>query len=103
MRKVWMGLMAAVLAVGFGLAYAANSGAAGGDDAGPIIDKIAAALKSGDKAGAKKMAEDYKKKAESVEDAMDMFKKKDKGGFGFAPGTPKELDGIEVKIREVAR
>ena len=39
------------------------------------------------------------KKADSVEDAMDLFKKKDKGGIGFGSG-PKETDGIEVKIHE---
>jgi len=104
MNKLHVWMTAAVLTAVLALAYAANPGAAGdGAEAKDVVAKIAAAIKAGDKDGARKMAEGYAKKAETVEDAMDLFKKKDKGGIGFGPGTPKELDGIEVKIREVAR
>src|SRR6266581_3219398 len=103
MTKVRMWMTAATLAGIVALVYASGSQGAGDDDARVVVDKIAAALKSGDKEGANKLAAVYRKKAETVEDAMDLFKKRDKGGIGFAPGTPKELDGIEVKIREAAR
>jgi hypothetical protein len=101
-RHLWM--TGAVLAAILGLVYAASPGSAGDDNKELIamVKKIAAAIKSGDKSGARAMAEAYAKKADSIEDVMDLFKKKDKGGIGFG-APPKETDGIEVKIREVAR
>ncbi len=103
MKKVHVWMTAAAVAAVLGLVYAATSGAAGeGGDVKEVVAKIATAIKKGDKDGARKLAETYAKKADSVEDAMDLFKKKDKDGIGFGSG-PKETDGIEVKIREVAR
>lgn len=127
MKKVHVWMAAAAVTAVVGLVYAANSGAAGSNggaevvakvtlarptclvvtagesgDVKDVVAKIAAAIKKGDKAEARKLAETYAKKADSVEDAMDLFKKKDKDGIGFGSG-PKETDGIEVKIREVAR
>jgi hypothetical protein len=100
MKKAQMWTTAAAVAAILGLVYVAGPGAAqpGADD----ITKIAAAIKSGDKEGAKKLAAAYAKKAETVEEAMDLFKRKDKDGIGFGAG-PKETDGIEAKIRDVAR
>src|SRR5882724_8472803 len=87
MKKVHVWMATADSAALLSLVMVAGLGARGGD---PVEDVIA------------KMAETYAKKADSVEDAMDLFKKKDKGGIGFGSG-PKETDGIGVKIREVAR
>jgi hypothetical protein len=102
MKKVHVWMAAAAVAAMLGLIMVAGLGAQGGDPVEVVVDKIATALKKGDKDGARKLAEAFAKKADSVEEAMDLFKKKDKGGIGFGSG-PKETDGIEVKIREVAR
>jgi hypothetical protein len=103
MKKQHLWMAGAMLAAVLGLVYATGPGSAG-DNADVIatVKKIAAAIKSGDKSGARTMAEAYAKKADSVEDVMDLFKKKDKGGMGFG-APPKEKDGIEIRIRDVAR
>ena len=103
MKKLHLWMAGATLAAILGLVYAAGPGSAG-DNADVIatVKKIAAAIKKGDKEEARKLAEAYAKKADSIEEVMDLFKKKDKGGMGFG-APPKEKDGIEVKIREVAR
>jgi hypothetical protein len=95
MKKVCVWMVAASLAAILGVVQAGAPEAAG------EVDKIVDALKAGDKAKAKKLAAAYAKKAETVEDAMDLFKRKDKGGYGFGAG-PKELDGIEAKLRDIA-
>jgi Cytochrome C' len=100
MNKVHMWMTVAVLAA-LGLAYVAGPTSAGGeDDPRGVVERIAAAVKKGDMDGAKKMAGAYAKKAESVEEVMDLFKTKKKGGIGFGN---KPTDGIESKYREVAR
>jgi hypothetical protein len=103
MKKLHLWMMGAMLAAVLGLVYAAGPGAAG-DSAEVVatVKKIAAAIKKGDKEGARKMAETYAKKADSVEEVMDLFKRKDKGGLGFG-APPKEKDGIELRIRDSAR
>jgi hypothetical protein len=103
MKRLHLWMAGAALAAMGGLAYVAGPGAAGGDEeVVGVVKKIAAAIKKGDKAGARKVAEAYAKKADSVEDAMDLFKRKDKGGIGFG-APPKEKDGIELRIRDSAR
>ena len=110
MRKARVLAPIAVLAAIGGLVYTQGSGAAGDEKAvRAAVEKIAAAVEKGDMEGARKHAETLAKKTpgdplEVLEElgAMDLFKKKDKGGFGFGAG-PKELDGIEVKYREIAR
>jgi hypothetical protein len=89
------------VAAALGLIYAAGPGTAG-EDSKEIRDavlKIAAKIKAGDMAGAKSMAAAAKKY--DLEDVMSLFKPKKKGGLGW-PGC-KPTDGIELKIREVAR
>jgi hypothetical protein len=99
MKKAQIWMTAAALAAILGLVYLAGPGAAqpGADD----IDKIADAIKSGNKDGAKKMAAAYAKKAETVEEPMDLFKLKKKEGIGFGTG-PETTDGIEKRVRDSA-
>jgi hypothetical protein len=100
MKKVRVWTAAAALTAALGLIYGADSGAAGeGKDAAAAVEKIAAAIKSGDMSGAKKMAQAATKY--DLEDVMDVFKVKKKGGRGWTGCKP--TDGIEAKIREVAR
>lgn len=97
--RVWTA--AATLTAALGLIYAAAPSAAGDNKAlRGEVDKVAAAVKSGDMASAKKLAAAIGKKAESIEDVMDLFKPKNKGGFGFGPGA---TDGIEKKLRDLGR
>jgi cytochrome c556 len=101
MKKVRVWTAAAALTAALGLIYSAQSGAAGdaGKDAAAAVEKIAAAIKSGDTSAAKTMAQAATKF--DLEDVMDVFKVKKKGGRGWKGGKP--TDGIEAKIREVAR
>ena len=68
------------------------------------IDKIADALKKGDKEGAKKQAEALSKKLEDVYEAMDLFKPRKKNGFGVGekPGAVMP-DGIEQMLLKIGR
>jgi hypothetical protein len=98
--RVWMA--AVVVAAAIGLIFAAGPGTAG--DAGPAngdVKKIADAVKAGKTADAKTMAVAANKKYAELEDVMTAFKTKKKGGLGWTGS--KEGDGIELKIREVAR
>ena len=95
--RVWMA--AGMLAAGLGLVYSARLGA--GDTPAPDVLKIAAAVKKGDMDNAKQMAAALVKTVDALEDVMDLFKVKKKGGIAW-PGA-KDTDGIEAKIREVAR
>jgi hypothetical protein len=89
-----------VLAVA-ALAWQAGPGTAGdGKGFEGDVMKIAAAFKKGDADGAKKMAEGVAKKVEDIAEVMEGFKTKKKGGWS---PFPKESDGIELKLREVAR
>jgi hypothetical protein len=96
--RVWMaaGMVAAVV----GLIYAAGTSKAGGNkEIVATVDKIADAIKSGDMDTAKKLAAAAKKY--DLEDVMDLFKTVKKDGRGWKGAKP--TDGIEAKIREVAR
>jgi hypothetical protein len=101
MNKVRVWTAAAMLTAALGLIYAAGPGRAGDEKAlrGAVL-KIAAAVKKGDMEGAKKMAAVIGKKAENMEDVMDLLKPKNKGGLGFGPGP---TDGIERKMLAIAR
>lgn len=96
--RVWM---TAVGLAALGLIYVAGTGSAGGEgSARAVVEKIAAAVKQGDMATAKKLAAAYAKKADGVEDVMEVFKPKNKGGIGFGKGA---TDGIEKALRAAAR
>ena len=71
-----------------------------------VVQKIADALKKGDKAGAKKLAEAAAKNKDLVEDiptVMHMFRAREKGGMGFSPKVlvEKERDGIDLTLRDL--
>jgi len=90
--RVAFAAAAVALIVGIGL------GAQESESVDMVVQKIADALKKGDKDTANKLAAAYRKQAESVEDVMDLFKFRP---IKFRPRRP--FDGIEVKIREAAR
>jgi len=105
--RLWpAGMVLAALAW---MALGTGRSGAGDDDDKETRDallKIAAAIKAGDDAGAKKQAVALAKKIDTVEEVMDLLKprKKDKkgkyvGGVGIGP-TPGAIqpDGIEVKL-----
>jgi hypothetical protein len=98
----------AAVAAALALVYAAGRGVAGdGKGMRGEVEKIAAALKKGDMDSAKSMAEAVGKsvKADSrddkLEELMDLYKPKKKGGIAWTGA--KDTDGIELKVREVAR
>jgi hypothetical protein len=100
--RIWIGGMT-VAAVG--AAALMLSGPSGAGDAKALkgsIDQIAAALKKGDKAGAKSMADALAKKTEEIAEVMDLFKPRKKGGFGVGekPGSvePDHIDQLYVKL-----
>ena len=79
-----------------------------GDDGKELRDavvKIAALLKKGDKAGAEKAAAVQAKKLGDLDELMLMFRPRNKGGVGVGsvPLANPAKDGIEVKLRELAR
>ena len=109
MTKVRVLIAAAVLAILAGLIYTQGSGAQPDAKVKAEVDKIVDAVAKGNMDGARSMAQALAKKSSGepldvLEElaVMDLFKKKDKGGYGYGKG-PKELDGIEVKYREIAR
>jgi hypothetical protein len=68
--------------------------------------KIADALKKGDTAGVDKQAKELAKKVEDLEDLMNVFKKRDKGGLGVGskPGVVAAgQDGVETKLVALGR
>ncbi len=100
MNKVRVWTAAAMVTAVVALVYAAGTGSAGDNkEIVAAVDKIAAAVKKGDMAEARKLAEGAKKY--DLEDVMDLFKPVKKGGRGWTGAKP--TDGIELKIREVAR
>jgi hypothetical protein len=100
MKKVRVWSAATMVAAALGLIYASGPSIAGDKDVAGAVKKIAALVKSGDMSAAKKMGADAAKKFD-LEDVMDLFKIKKKGGIGWT--GCKDTDGIEAKIREVAR
>jgi hypothetical protein len=104
MKKAPVWFAAATLAAVGAILVAGRSGA--GDEKALMnnIDKVAAALKSGDKEGAKKQAEAVAKKIEEVVEAMDLLKPRKKGGYGVGekPGAIVP-DGIEQMLIKIGR
>src|ERR1043166_4338073 len=104
MKQVRVLIAVATLAAIVGLVFTAGSGAQPDAKNKEDIEKMVDAVAKGDLDTGRKLAKDLFKKNSDLEElaAMDLFKKKDKGGWGFGAG-PKETDGIEVKLREIAR
>jgi hypothetical protein len=65
------------------------------------IMKLIEAMKK-DPNGAKKLAEEMAKK-DMLEEVMNMFKPRAKGGLGFNPKDDAKKDGIELKLQNIAR
>ena len=89
-----------------GLVYVSSPSQAneGDKDLEASVKKIAGAIKSGDTAGAKKMAEASAKKIDEVSDLMHLFRTR-KGGLGYGSkvGTNPATDGLEKKIQEFTK
>jgi hypothetical protein len=95
----------AVLALG-SLVFLAEHGNAGDNQAlKDSVLKIANTYKKGDKAGAEKQAAALAKKLDGLDELMDLFKKRDKGGYGVGskPGVVQVGDGIEIKLMTMGR
>ena len=83
-----------------------SSHAQGGNGLKGTVEKIADALKAGDKATAKKLAVAAVKNVDEIGDIMHMFRPREKGGMGVGRktfGTNKAKDGIEIMLRDLAR
>jgi hypothetical protein len=104
--KVRMCVAGITLVAGFGLISISGASFAQGKKAVDVaVKEIADALKKGDKAKAKKLADDAAKNLDEIPDMMHLFKTRNKGGLG-AGSTPlanPAKDGIEVMIRDLAR
>lgn len=102
-KNVW-NRTAAVIVFSAGVAYLVGTGYAGADKKfGPDVRKIADSIKSGDKSGAEAMAAKTAKKAEELGDIMHLFKMRNKGGLGVGPMPQAKSDGIETRLRDIAR
>ncbi len=79
--------------------YSAGPGAASDEkETRDAVGKIADALRKGDKDGAVKLAGALAQNLDSVEEAMDLFKLRKKGGFGVGKAGSVTPDGIELKL-----
>src|SRR6185369_11522326 len=76
-----------------------------GDDAAvkAAVLKIADALRKGDKEAAATQAEALAKKVEKLEDVMNLFKPRKKGGLGVGKAGVVTPDGIELKLITLGR
>ncbi len=95
----------ALVALG-GLVFVAGHGNAGeGKGIKEGVLKIADAIKKGDSAGADKMAMSLAKKLEGLDELMELFKKREKGGIGVGlkAGVVTVGDGIEMKLVTMGR
>jgi hypothetical protein len=87
-----------------GLLLLSEPGTAGGKDLKDSVLKIAAAVKKGDTSDADKQAAALAKKVEDLADAMDLFKKRDKGGIGVGSKAGVAVpDGIESKVQNLSK
>lgn len=103
-KNVWRGAVVLALVTALGLVYVADPSYAGADKKfGADLDKIAGAIKSGDKAGAEALAQKTAKKAEELADIMHLLKPRNKGGRGVGPTPQAKSDGIEIRLRDIAR
>ncbi|MFO0866315.1 MAG: hypothetical protein U0744_17005 [Gemmataceae bacterium] len=100
--RVWVAA-AALAAVGLMVVEISRSTAAQEKGLVEGINKVAEALKKGDKAGAAKLAEGVAKKFE-LDEIMHAFKPRKKGGLGVGanPGTITP-DGIEQNVQKLKR
>src|SRR5687768_364908 len=98
-KQLWLGSFgSAFLALG-GWVLLSGQGTAGeGKELKDSLLKIAELHKKGDKDGAAKQAQALAKKMEELHEMMELFKKRDKGGFGVGskPGVVAVGDGIEL-------
>ena len=107
--NVRLGIASIALVAVIGLIYVSSpTQAAQGNDLKATIQKIADALKKGDKDDAKKFAAAAAKDkalVEEIDGVMHMFKRRDKGGMGVGakPLANPAKDGIEAMIRELVK
>src|SRR5436190_1421050 len=103
-KNVWRCAVVLALVTALGLAYVADPSYAGADKKfGADVRKIADAIKKGDTASAEAMAQKTAKKAEELADIMHLFKPRAKGGLGVGPTAQAKSDGIEMRLRDIAR
>ena len=104
MRRHRMGMIGLAVTALAAFCVAQGTGAGEKNQVLSDIDKIAAAHKKGDKAGAEKEGQALAKKLQELYEAMDLMKprKKDGSGVGAKPGaiTP---DGIEQMLLKIGR
>jgi hypothetical protein len=103
--RTWIaGLM---LAAVFGLIFISGPSAAQGKkkEVDVAVKEIAEELKKGNKAAAKKLADETAKNLDEISDMMHLFRPRNKGGLGVGstPLPNPAKDGIEVMIRDLAR
>jgi hypothetical protein len=105
--KVRIWVASAMLAAMLGLAFVSSPSAAQGKkkEVDVAVKEIADELKKGNKAAAKKMADDAAKNLDEISDMMHLFRPRNKGGLGVGstPLTNPAKDGIEVMIRDLSR
>ena len=104
--KVRMCVAGVMLAAVFGLtSMSGPSFGQGKKDVDVVVKEMADELKKGDKAKAKKLADDAAKNLDEISDMMHLFRPRNKGGLGVGrnPLANPAKDGIEVMIRDLAR
>lgn len=103
MNTIRWGAWAVALGAMFGTLYLGNVHAGNEKALHESVFKIGDQLKAGDKTGATKAAADLSKKFEEVDEVMTLFKLRAKHGLGIARAPQPKNDGIEAKLREIAR
>jgi hypothetical protein len=99
MRKSRIGLAAVLTTTGFGfICLAGTSEANYGDDLGKTVKKIAAEIKKGNEASAKKMAKAAVLKIDELSEIMHLYRPTDKEGLGIENELkkPTAKDGAEL-------
>ena len=101
--RIWIaGTM--VAAVAGAIVLSGPSGAGENKEIRDGLDKIAATLQKGDKAGAKAQAEALAKKVDDIAEAMDLFKPRKKNGWGVGDKAGAvNPDGIEQMLLKIGR
>jgi cytochrome c556 len=94
----------AVIALGAFLAAQGSSRAGENKELLSAMNKLVDSLKKGDKAGAQKQAEAIAKQIEEVHEVMDLYRPRNKGGWGVGD-KPKAItpDGIEQMLLKIGR
>ena len=91
----------ALLGLGLWIASQAANGRTDEKETKEAVQKLIETMKK-DPAAAKKQAEEIAKKAD-LEDVMNLFKPRAKGGLGFNPKDDAKKDGIELKLQAIAK